>query len=162
MKRFYAVVILCVCVFALAAVALTGCSGNASSLTSEQQANRTYMSKVNEIMNQLGDQLDSFVDAVSRNDVVNMHTQSENAFTTLDQLSKLEAPEALADVHKKYIDGAGKMREALQEYIDLYTEIDAGSLDQSTYNKRIADVQSKYDEGVSMLKEADEAAASKQ
>ena len=161
MKRFTARIAICACALLLIVGVLAGCSPGASSLSAEQQANRSYMSQVNAVMSELGDELDSFNKAVSRGDVVNMRTQAENAYKVLDKLAAIEPPEDLADVHKQYVDGTSKLREALNAYIDLYTEIDSGSFDQSTYNSRIAKVQSLYDEGVSTLQKADEAAASK-
>ena len=114
------------------------------------------------IMAQLDDELDLFVDAVSRGDIVNMRTQADNAYLVLGKLSALEAPEALADVHQKYVDGTDKLREALDSYIELYSDVNSKSFDQSTYKTRIEDVQSLYDEGVAALEQGDEIAASKQ
>lgn len=151
----------CLCMLVLAVGIMAGCAQN-NQMNSEQQANRTYMSQVNEIIDQLNGDLDSFVDAVSRGDIVNMRTQADNAYKTLDKLAALEAPEALTDVQGYYTDGTKKMRDALDAYINLYTELEAGSFDQSTYSKRIADVQKLYDEGVETLKKGDEAAAAKQ
>ena len=150
-----------ICVVALCLGVFAGCANPASNGDSAQQANRTYMSKVNGIMEQLGDDLKSFSDAVSRGDVVNMRTQANNAYRSLDELSKLEAPEELADVKQSYVDGANKLRSALDEYIELFTEVDAGSFDQSTYSSRLASVQKLYDEGVELLKKGDETAANK-
>lgn len=152
----------CVCACALTAGVMAGCAGGAASIDSSQQTSRAYMSQVNEVMVQLGDDLDAFVDAVSRGDVVNMRTQANNAYRALDELSALEAPDELSDIKKNYVDGTAKLREALDGYVELYTQVDAGSFDQSTYESRIADIQSLYDEGVSLLKQGDEAAASKQ
>ena len=141
--------------------ALAGCSTAATSVDSAQQENRSYMSKVNEVMSELGDDLESFVGAVSRNDVVNMRTQAKNAYRVLDSLESIEAPESLSDVRQKYIDGTAKLREALDGYIELYTEAESGVLDQSSYADRLAKVQSLYDEGVGLLKQADETASQK-
>jgi len=138
-----------------------GCSGPNSSLSSEQQENRTYMSKVNGIMEQLGIDLDSFVEATARGDLVNMRTQADNAYRSIDELSKLEAPSALADVKQAYSDGTAKLREALNGYIELYTDASGESFDQSTYQSRLKEVQTLYDEGVELLKKGDETAASK-
>ncbi|HAM15968.1 MAG TPA: hypothetical protein DCP91_08965 [Eggerthellaceae bacterium] len=149
----------CACV--LAGV-LAGCGPNAgTSATDEQQANRAYMSQVNEAMVQLDDQLDQFVDAVSRGDVVNMRTQADNAYKVLDSLADIEAPEAMKDIRDKYVDGTDKMRKALDAYIDLYAEVSrAGeSYDWSAYEKRVKEVQDLYDEGVKALKSADETVA---
>lgn len=161
MNRFSTKLIVCLCTLAMTCGLLAACSSGGSNLTSEQQANRTYMSQANGVMNSLGDNLNSFVDAVSRGDLVNMKTQAENAYKALDDLAALEAPEELADVQKGYVDGCAKLREALDQYIELYTQINAGSFDQSQYSSRIAKIQALYDEGVELLKKADETAAGK-
>ena len=149
------------CVVALC-VALAGCTQGAStSGTESQQANRAYMSQVNETMVQLDESLDKFVDAVSRGDIVNMRTQANNAYKVLDKLSDIEAPDDLKDVRDDYVKGTGKLREALDGYIDLYAEMadKQASADKSTYEARIAEIQSLYDEGVALLKAGDEAVA---
>lgn len=148
-----------VCAAVLACGVVAGCAAAVDTMTAEQQANRAYMSQVNSVMEELGDELDSFIDAVSRDDVVNMRTQADNAYKTLDKLAELEAPEALADVHDQYVEGTGKLREALDGYVALYTEMNGSSFDYGTYEKRIADLQTLYDEGVKALEEADKTAA---
>ena len=145
-----------------ASIALAGCSSGAmGTATEEQQANRAYMSQVNEAMTKLDDNLDSFIDAVSRGDVVNMRTQADNAYKVLDKLSELEAPEALSDIKKDYVDGTAKLREALDEYIKLYSKAasEGADFDWSTYDDRIKSIQSLYDEGVALLEAGDKAAA---
>ncbi len=152
-----------VCTLALTCGMLVGCMNPAANTAStEQQANRAYMSQVNEIMDELGTGLDSFTDAVSRNDIVNMRTQAENAYQALDKLDDLEAPDALKDVQEKYVDGSKKLREALDDYITLYADMNGESFDQSTYDSRIADIQKLYDEGVKLMQEGDETAAGKE
>ena len=152
---------LLVAMAALCVGLIAGCAAPASNVDSAQQENRTYMSKINALMEELGTDLESFVDAVSRNDLVNMRTQADNAFKVLDDLEALEAPDSLSDVRQGYVDGTGKLRDALKSYIDLYTDIESSSFDQSTYERRLSDVQSLYDEGVDLLKKADETAAGK-
>lgn len=161
MKHFMMKIGTVICIAALCLGALAACSNPASNIDSSQQSNRSYMSKVNGIMDQLGDNLGSFVDAVSRGDLVNMRTQAENAYRSLDDLAKLEAPEGLEDVQKSYVDGTEKLRKALNDYIDLYTAAQSDSFDQSTYEEKLASIQSLYDEGVELLKKGDETAASK-
>ena len=150
----------CACAAALA-VALTGCaSPAANSATEAQQANRAYMSQVNETMVELDENLDLFVDAVSRGDVVNMRTQASNAYRSLDKLSELKVPDELKSVSESYASGASKLREALDAYIDLYTDLakdeDAEAAD---YDARIAKIQALYDEGVAALQAGDKTAA---
>lgn len=144
---------------------LAGCSSN-SAVTQQQSDNRNYMSQVNQVMDDLESALANFTDAVSRDDVVGMQTQAENALATLDDLSGIEAPEDLADVKSGYEEGAGKLRDALNNYVALYTEIssstDAQPFDWSTYDARLAEIQQGYDEGIAKLKETDELAANKE
>ena len=64
----------------LAFGALAGCTGQ-SATDSQQSANRQYLSQVNQVMDDLETSLASFTDAVSRNDVVGMQTQAENALS---------------------------------------------------------------------------------
>lgn len=148
----------CILAFALA---LAGCASPASNASPEQKANRAYMSQVNETMVELDDQLDQFVDAVSRGDVVNMRTQADNAYKTLDKLADIEPPDGLADIHDGYVKGADKLRQALDEYIDLYTEAASAdeSYDWNAYDRRITKIQKLYDEGVKILSDTDELAA---
>ena len=148
------------CAIALSGTMLAGCANGVNSASSEQQAARTYMSQVNEAMEELGEGLDSFVAAVSRNDLVNMRTQADNAYKALDKLDKLEAPDAYKDVQKHYVAGTGKLREALDGYITLYTDMNGASFDQSTYDSRVAGIQKLYNEGVEELEAGDKAASS--
>ena len=146
-----------------ASIALGGCAGagQVETATEEQQANRAFMSQVNEAMMQLDTDLDSFDDAVSRGDVVNMRTQADNAYKSLDKLSDIEAPEALKDIKQKYVDGSAKLREALDGYIELYTTAQkkGDDFDWSKYDDEIKEIQKAYDEGVKTLEEGDKAAA---
>ena len=162
MKRFIVMVSAAICVAALCVGVVAGCAPASSSLDSAQQGRGAYMSQVNSLMEKLNTDLDSFVDAVSRKDLVNMRTQADNAYKAIDDLAAIEPPEELSDVHQKYKDGTAKLREALDKYITLFAEVNGDSFDQSTYEKRIADIQVIYDEGVDLLKQGDEAAASKQ
>ena len=161
-KRIAAKLGVFACVAALACCMLAGCmNGGMNAATSEQQANRAYMSQVNESMTKLQDSLKQFTDAVSRGDVVSMRTQADNAYKALDKLTALEAPDALADVQEKYQSGTDKLREALDSYITLYTEMNGESFDMATYDKRVSDVQKLYDEGVDLMQEGDKLAADK-
>ena len=147
-----------VCVSAMLAVALSGCMQQTANQGNEQQSeNREYMTQVNQKMDDL--------DAVSRGDVVTMRTQADNAFKVLDDLSSLEAPEPLKDVAAGYVDGANSLKDALNSYIQLYTEIDGATttdpFDWSTYDSRLQAIQDAYNAGIDKLKAADEAAAGK-
>lgn len=139
---------------------LAGCSsGAANSINNAQQANRAYMSQVNEIMDEVTGELDEFVQAVSSGDVVSMRSLASNASDALDKISALEAPDELKDIQQSYVDGTTKLKEALDEYIDLYTETESGSFDADTFGDRLDSIQSLYNEGVEALQKGDEDAA---
>ena len=148
---------------AVLVLALSGCFGQPSQANDPNRQYRTYMSQVNQIMVEFEEGLASFNEAVSRNDVVNMGNQLDQALKSLDKLETLEAPSSMANVHKDYVDAAGKLETALRDYVDVYTEIDAAvkaeKADWSDYKDRIATIQERYDEGVKALEEADAAAA---
>ena len=111
----------------------------------------------------LKSRLESFTDAVSRGDVVGMRTQADNAFKAIDDLNNLNVPDALKDIQKEYVDGTADLKDALNSYIDLYTEIDSATeeqpFDYSTYDQRIQDIKSKYDEGIGKLQSGDNKAS---
>ena len=146
----------------LAIGALAGCTGQTAG-SEQQDVNRQYLSQVNQVMDDLETSLASFTDAVSRNDVVGMQTQAENALSKLDSLDSIEAPEELSEVQHSYQDGTAQLREALSSYVALYTEIssatDAQPFDWSTYDARLAEIQEKYDAGIDALEAGDKAAA---
>lgn len=147
---------------AISCAAFAGCAGGQQQgATESQKANRAYMAQVNETMVELDAQLDQFTDAVSRGDVVNMRTQADNAYKSLDKLAKIEAPEELKPIKESYVAGAEKLRTALDEYIDLYTEMSAkdSDIDKESYDERIKSIQQLYDEGVAALQQGDEKAA---
>lgn len=146
----------------LAFGALAGCTGQTAA-DQQQDANRQYLSQVNQVMDDLETALASFTDAVSRNDVVGMQTQADNALAKLDSLGSIEAPDELAGVQQSYQDGTSQLRDALSSYVALYTEIssatDAQPFDWSTYDARLAEIQEKYDAGIDALEAGDKAAA---
>lgn len=166
-KKAFALKMLAVALAAAAALAvLTGCSQTGTAANQQQGENRQYMSQVNQVMDDLETQLSGFTDAVSRDDVVGMQTQAQNALATLDDLESIEAPESLADVHQSYTEGAASLREALSDYVALYTEISSASesrpFDWATYEACLAEIQEKYDAGIEKMSAGDELAAGKE
>lgn len=150
----------------LMVAALGGCAQQDTAAAQQQSENRQYMTQVNQTMDDLKSRLESFTDAVSRGDVVGMRTQADNAFKSIDDLNKLEAPEDLKDIQQAYVDGTGTLKEALSSYVDLYTEIDSATdeqpFDWASYDERIGEIQSQYDAGIAQLEEGDQKAAEKQ
>lgn len=153
------------CAGVLMVAGLAGCAQPDSAANQQQSANRQYMTQVNQVMDDLQGKLDSFTDAVSRGDVVGMRTQADNAVKSIDELNKLEVPDELKDIQQDYVDGTGRLKDALNGYVDLYTEIDSATDDQpfdySTYDQRIGDIQKQYDDGINKLKDGDSKAAEK-
>lgn len=129
---------------------------------STANSSRQYMTDVNQMVEKLSTQLDAFQDAVSREDAVTMRTQADNAFQILDQMAALEAPEELNDLKQSYTKGADQLKDALNQYIDLYTEIASANashpFDYATYQDRLNSIQDKYNEGVQTLEDADKSA----
>lgn len=149
----------------LMVAALGGCAQQDTATAQQQSENRQYMTQVNQTMDDLKSRLESFTDAVSRGDVVGMRTQADNAFKAIDDLNGLEAPDDLKDVQQEYVDGAAKLEEALSEYVSLYTEIDSATdaqpFDWASYDDRVAQIQSLYDEGTGKLQSGDNKASEK-
>ena len=147
----------------LMVAALGRCAQQDTATAQQQSENRQYMTQVNQTMDDLKSRLESFTDAVSRGDVVGMRTQADNAFKAIDDLNNLNVPDALKDIQKEYVDGTADLKDALNSYIDLYTEIDSATeeqpFDYSTYDQRIQDIKSKYDEGIGKLQSGDNKAS---
>ena len=143
---------------------LGGCAAQQTSAVTEAQSeNRAYMTQVNQTMETLKDRLASFSDAVSRGDVVNMRTQADNAFKALDSSNSQDAPDSLKDIKQQYVDGCADLETALSDYVTLYAEIDSATdtqpFDWSSYDERLAAIQSSYDSGIAKLEAGDKAAA---
>ena len=166
MKRTrFAKALVALCAVALMTVALGGCAQQDNQASQQQTENRQYMTQVNQVMEDLNSKLDSFTDAVSRGDVVGMRTQADNAYKAIDELNGLKPPEGLKEIQTEYVDGTGKLKEALNDYIELYTEIDSATEEQpfdwSSYDKRIDDIKKLYDEGIGKLQSGDNKASEK-
>lgn len=161
MTRIVSFALAALCLGAL--VALAGCAAQNNPATEAQTANRQYMAQVNQTMDDLSQKLEGFEDAVSRGDVVTMRTQADNAFKALDALAAIEAPEPLKEVQQDYVDGCNALKDALNGYIALYTEVESATdehpFDYATYDQRVKDIQNTYDEGIDKLKAGDARAA---
>lgn len=150
--------------FVLGALSIAGCATTATSdpEADAQAQNRQFMTQVNQTMEDLSDRLDSFNDAVSRGDVVTMRGEADNAYKCISSLESLEAPEALKDIKQGYVDGCNDLKGALDSYISLYAEIESATeeapFDYSTFEGRVQEIQSLYDQGIAKLQEADDKA----
>lgn len=158
-------IVVALCAGALLVAALAGCSSQNTAANQQQSDNRQYMTQVNQVMDDLSAKLTGFTDAVARKDVVSMRTQADNAFKSIDELNKLTVPDELKDIQQDYVDGATELKDALNSYINLYTEIDSATeaqpFDWTTYDKRLSDIKQKYDDGIAKLQDGDNKASEK-
>lgn len=154
------IVVAMLCIACLGA--LVGCSGNTAEQDAQTQ-NRQYMSSVNTIMDTLNTNMEEFATAVKDGEVVSLDAQLEAVNTCVDDLNAITPPEAMTDIHKSYVTGATEMQTALAAYVQLYEDVNApqsGSFDYSTYDSRLADIQSHYDAGIAAFQDADSKAQS--
>ena len=151
--RFLVIAALCVVCMGV----LAGCvSGN--SQADEQTKNRQYMSSVNTIMETLNTNMESFAKAVKDDEVVSLSSQLSAVDQCISSLEALEVPDAMADIHSQYVNGAKELQTALSSYVQLYEDVKApksGSYDYSDYESRMADIQSHYNAGIQALQDAD-------
>ncbi len=119
------------------------------------QLNREYMASVSENVEDLASELKVFSDAAGEQDIASMTLSAERATKIIDTIEALKAPDALADVHKAYVSGARELLGALNDYVDLYTQLQNGSIEGGEAQARLKAIQADYDKGISQLKEAD-------
>ena len=165
---------------ALALGALAGCQSPATGATDQQQANRTYMTKVNQAVEELNTRLGEFDEAVAQESVVNMRNKANSAFEAIDALAAIDTPDAMKDLQTNYVDGCNKLKDALKgtdiEAIKnatdsltkafyavsekLYSQQGGqqAPFDFSAYDGRVKEIQDAYNEGIDKLKAADEEA----
>ena len=113
------------------------------------------MASVSENVDDLAAELKVFSDAAGQQDIASMTLSAERASKIIGTIESLNAPEALAEVHKAYVAGAQQLMGALDAYIALYTELENGSIDAAGAQMRLKAIQADYDKGISQLKEAD-------
>lgn len=148
------------------AIMLSGCSAPQQPLQEQDAAqvteNRQYMSDLNQNVQELSGKLTAFVGAVGRGDVVTMQSEANNAFKVITAIESMQAPDDLKDLQSGYAEACVKLRDALNEYIGLYSEItssvDGSAFDYSTYDERINSIQQKYNDAVAQLESTDNTA----
>lgn len=158
-------ILVAACVAAACFAALPGCATTSQATSEEAQAqanNRQYMSRVNQISMDIADSLSDFEAAVQSGDLAAMRTAANAASRSVDELSSLEAPEALSDIKAGYVDGCSELRDALSDYIQLYADVadSEESLDSASYEERLSAIQERYDAAVQKISDADALAAS--
>lgn len=137
---------------------LAGCS--ASQDDDPKTQNRQYMSSVNSIMSDMNQSMSDFSDAIKDGEVLSLSSQLSTVNDCVDKLKAIEAPDAMKDIHSKYVTGAEELQSALKLYVELYQDVkvpESGSFDFSKYSSRLSKIKEHYDAGVKALEEADEA-----
>ena len=118
--------------------------------------------KIMQAVEELNTRLGEFDEAVAQESVVNMRNKANSAFEAIDALAAIDTPDAMKDLQTNYVDGCNKLKDALNSYIDLYTEISSATeeapFDFSAYDGRVKEIQDAYNEGIDKLKAADEEA----
>jgi hypothetical protein len=156
--RFLVAAMCCMVFVAL----LGGCvAQSAGQSTSDDQAsqNRQYMAQLNQKMGNLQSVMNDFQTAVSQKNVVGMKAQATAADKIIDGVKNTDATDRLSDVKNGYVDGLCTLENAMNSYVDLYSDVQNGTVDSASYQARLQDVQSAYDQGVSKLKAADDEVA---
>ncbi len=143
---------------AMLAFVLSGCASTQTTSTDDEASqNRQYMALLNQQMDDLQTTLDSFQKAVAQKDTVSMKAQVANISKTLDDVKNTDCTERLQTVKDGYVDGLCTLQDSLNAYVTLYTDVSNGAVDDATYQQRLTQVQTSYDNGIAKLKSADEA-----
>ena len=118
--------------------------------------------QIRQLEEELNTRLGEFDEAVAQESVVNMRNAANSAFEAIDALAAIDTPDAMKDLQTNYVDGCNKLKDALNSYVDLYTEISSATeeapFDFSAYDGRVKEIQDAYNEGIDKLKAADEEA----
>lgn len=159
-KKLLAALLVVLCV-ALTGV-LAGCASGdqSSSSSSSASENRAYMSSANTIIGELQDNLTDFSTAVSEDNLVSMRAAAKKAYQNIDDFKQLQPTDTLKSVHSEYVKGCEDLQDALESYIDLFSDQKKSKLSDAEYKKRLKKIQAKYDSGIDHLKEGDKKATS--
>lgn len=161
-KKLLAAIAVVFCVALMGALA--GCSSSgqtdAADSSSSASANRDYMSSANTIIEQLQENLTDFSEAVSDDNLVSMKTAAKKAYANIDSFKQLQPTDTLKPVHSEYVKGCNDLKDALEQYIDLFSDQKKSKLSDAQYKQRLKKIQAKYDSGMNHLKAGDKKATS--
>jgi flagellar basal body-associated protein FliL len=161
-KKLLAIVAMVFCVALMGVLAGCGSTDQAASSSSSDgaSANREYMSNANTIIEQLQDNLNDFSDAVSDDNLVSMKAAAKKAYQNIDSFKQLKPTDTLKPVHNEYVKGCDDLKDALEQYIDLFSDQKKSKLTDQQYKDRLKKIQDKYNSGMDHLKEGDKKATS--
>ena len=146
-----------VAVLALLGV-MTGCNVQSAGTSTDENAaeNRQYMALLNTKTGELDEVLTQFQTAVAAGDAVGMKAAASEASKIVDSIKKSEPTESLTEVKDAYVAGLTDINAAMNDYADLYTQVSAGTLDQSAFDRKLKAIQASYEQAVGKLTAADE------
>lgn len=153
-KFFGLIACACALVFAL-----TGCvsaGDNNPDNSSPAAQNRQYMSQLNQKMDSLQDTMNQFQDALGKRDTVTMRAKAQDVSKIVQDVNNTDAPDKLNDVKNEYAEGLSTLEQALNSYVDLYTEQQNGQITQDQFNDQAKKIQDTYNQGADQLKSADQ------
>lgn len=145
------------CVLAFALAACAPLSGQGDETAQAKSANRQYIAQLNHQMADLQQIMDDFQVAVSQQDTVAMQTQIDKAGQLVSDIDSSNPTDQLSDVKGRYVDALTTLNGAMKDYASLYEGVQSGTVSSDDLASRLSDVQSAYDDGVSKLKDADDA-----
>ncbi len=148
-------VVAAVCALVLA---LSGCSSDLNSPDTDSPAaqNRQYMSQLNQQMSSLQDSMNQFQEALGQQDTVTMRARAQDVSKIVQDVNNTDAPDMLNDVKGEYADGLSTLDQALNSYVDLYTQQQNGQITQDDFNTQLQSIQDTYNQGVDKLNTADQ------
>ena len=152
-KRTFAFIAMCALLGALA-----GCNVQSAGMSTDEHAveNRQYMALLNTKTGELDEVLTQFQTAIAAGDTVGMKAAATEASKIVDSISNSEPTESLVEVKDAYVAGLTDINTAMNDYADLYTQVSAGTLDQSGFDRKLKIVQASYDQAVGKLTAADD------
>lgn len=143
----------CALVFALAGC--TSVDGSNPDDDPPAAQNRQYMAQLNQQMDSLQDTMNQFQDALGKSDTVTMRARAQDVSKIVQDVNTADAPDKLGDVKNEYAQGLSTLDQALNSYVDLYTQQQSGQITQDQFNDQVQQIQQTYDQGVDQLKTAD-------
>ena len=153
MKKPTAKTIAIVASSAMLCVAMTGCSSMVPSSSTAQNQTVSYASQVGQSVTSLSADLTTFSAAVAAGDLEQVRVAVDAVTKDIEAIKAIEASGAMAEVKEKYDAGCAALMDALNQYVALFESQGSPS------GEALQAAQQKYQEGVTLLMEADKAAA---
>ena len=85
-----------------------------------------------------------------------MKAQLTSVDKLIESVKNTDCSSTLQPAKDMYVDALCSLDDALESYVELYTDVANGSVDSATYDERLANVQSAYDDAMDKLKSADD------